>query len=272
MCKFRELRADEIDVRVGQVGKEGKGVSLLLYKDARVDMAILDETVGAMNWQREHYEVKGNLYCRVGINRNFDKPELPPEWVWKSDCGTESNTEAEKGESSDSFKRACINIGIGRSLYTAPFIWVPAAKCNIYDTKRKDKNGNVVYACQDKFVVSKIKIEDHVITGLEIKNMSRNGEVVFTFGKVEAPKAPPAPKKVETKTEAPAPTVSPEDLALRREWAKSYEIQEGEYRGHGLAWLYKNDRSKFNALMANPPSEECAAAIKVLIDWIKEGK
>ena len=161
MCKFRDLRADEIDVRIQSVKENG--LVLLLYKDARVDMNILDETVGSSNWQREHYECKGNLYCRVGINTNFDKPELPDRWVWKSDCGTESNTEAVKGESSDSFKRACFNFGIGRCLYTAPFIWIPAEKCDIKNDK-----------CYDKFIVEKIKIEDKQITGLSIWNATKN--------------------------------------------------------------------------------------------------
>ena len=117
--EFRKLRFDEIDCRVGQVFQTKKAVSILLYKDARCDMAILDEVVGAENWQREHYECKGNLYCRVGIKNNTSG-----EWVWKSDAGVESNTEAVKGESSDSFKRACVNWGIGRELYTAPFIYI----------------------------------------------------------------------------------------------------------------------------------------------------
>ena len=140
MCKFRDLRADEIECRVQSV-KE-KGLVLLLYKDARVDMNILDETVGSSNWQREHYECKGNLFCRVGIRCDLVKymeangdTGIAPEWVWKSDCGTESNTEAQKGEASDSFKRACFNWGIGRELYTAPFTWVPADKCNIAENK-----------------------------------------------------------------------------------------------------------------------------------------
>ena len=120
MCKFRDLRADEIECRVQQV-KE-KGLVLLLYKDARVDMNILDETVGSAYWQREHYECKGNLFCRVGIDVNgYKQAPGASSWVWKSDCGTESNTEAQKGEASDSFKRACFNWGIGRELYTAPF-------------------------------------------------------------------------------------------------------------------------------------------------------
>lgn len=169
MLKFRDLTKDEIDCRVQSVHKEGKGLVLLLYKDARVDQNILDETVGVENWQREHYECKGNLFCRVGIKCGADERAenakdliiSRAEWVWKADCGTESNTEAQKGEASDSFKRACFNWGIGRELYTAPFIWIPAAKCNIQNGK-----------CFDKFVVEKIKIENKEIVGLSILNTS----------------------------------------------------------------------------------------------------
>ena len=151
--QFRDLTADEIEVRVQSV-KE-KGVVLLLYKNARCDMNILDETVGAENWQRDHYECKGNLFCRVGIKCN-------DEWIWKSDCGTESNTDAEKGEASDSFKRACFNWGIGRELYTAPFIFVPSYKCNIAS------NGK----CYDKFIVEKVVIKDKKIVAISIVNSS----------------------------------------------------------------------------------------------------
>ena len=161
MCMFRDLRANEIDVRVQSV-KE-KGLVLLLYKDARVDMNILDETVGSARWQREHYECKGNLFCRVGIVVETKKGEsIFPEWVWKSDCGTESNTEAQKGEASDSFKRACFNWGIGRELYTAPFTWIPAEKCNIQNGK-----------CYDRFIVSKITIVNKEIVALEIYNETK---------------------------------------------------------------------------------------------------
>ena len=127
---MRTLKPDEIEVRVGQIGQsKGKGwATLLLYKNARTDMQILDEIFGAMNWQKEYKEIKGNLYCGVGI---WD--ETKGEWVWKWDCGTESNTEREKGEASDAFKRACVNIsdgkggGIGRELYTAPQIYIEVA-------------------------------------------------------------------------------------------------------------------------------------------------
>ena len=169
MCKFRDLRADEIECRVQSVKEypdhpDRSGLVLLLYKDARVDMNILDETVGPERWMREHYECKGNLFCRVGIVCETKKGEsVFPEWIWKSDCGTESNTEAQKGEASDSFKRACFNWGIGRELYTAPFTWIPADKCNI-------KNGK----CYDKFIVEKIIIENKQITALAIFNVTKN--------------------------------------------------------------------------------------------------
>ena len=161
MCKFRDLRADEIECRVQSVKENG--LVLLLYKDARVDMNILDETVGASNWQNKFYENKGILFCSLGINTNFDKPDLPDRWVWKDDAGVESNTEAEKGNASDARKRAGFAWGIGRELYTAPFTWIPVDKCNI-------KNGK----CYDRFIVEKIKIEDKQITAVAIWNVTKN--------------------------------------------------------------------------------------------------
>lgn len=119
MNDVRLLRADEIECRVGQVKKDGSGCSLLLYKDARVDMRVLDETVGHGNWMRSHRLVGNNLYCCVSIWSN----ELGM-WIAKEDVGVESKTEKEKGEASDAFKRACFNWGIGRELYTAPFVWI----------------------------------------------------------------------------------------------------------------------------------------------------
>lgn len=164
MLKFRDLTPSEIDVRISTCGD--KGVSLLLYKDARCDMNILDETVGAENWQREHYDCKGNLFCRVGI-------KCDDEWVFKADCGTESYTEAQKGESSDSFKRACFNWGIGRELYTAPFIFVRWGNAT-----KKEKNGKPT--CYDKFKVSTIEIENKKIKSLEIVNQT-TGELCYQW-------------------------------------------------------------------------------------------
>ena len=145
--KFRALRADEIECRVGTISE--KGVSLLLYKDARCDMRILDEVFGPTNWQREHLVVAGNLYCKVGIWDNSKK-----QWVYKMDVGTKSNAESEKGEASDSFKRACVSLGIGRELYTAPFIWVNAPDVNI--VKKQDKL--ITY---DRFSVHSIQYNEN---------------------------------------------------------------------------------------------------------------
>lgn len=169
------MRADEIDVRVKQVKENG--CSLLLYKDARCDMNILDETFGPMNWQRFHSRENAN--CTVSIWDDEKK-----EWINKEDTGTESNTEKEKGLASDSFKRACVNVGIGRELYTAPFIWVKAEDTKIYDAGRKDKYGKTAFDVSDNFAVEKITYNDRrEIDGLSIVNSK--GKRVF----VKTPKA-----------------------------------------------------------------------------------
>lgn len=172
---FRNLTPEEIEVRVQSIKvKKGQpiGVVLLLYKDARCDMNILDETVGAENWQNKFYEHKGILFCSLGINTNFDKPDVPDRWVWKDDAGVESNTEAEKGNASDARKRSGFAWGIGRELYTSPFIWVAPELCNIYDTGRKDKYNNPIYATNDNFKIEKIIIENKKITAISIINNS----------------------------------------------------------------------------------------------------
>lgn len=166
--KFRTLKADEIECRIGTIKKDGSGLSLLLYKDARCDMDLLDETVGMMNWKREH--LRDNANCVVSI---YD-PEKK-EWVSKEDTGSESNTEANKGLASDSFKRACFNWGIGRELYSAPFIWISKDKCEI----KAGMNGK--FQCYDKFRVSNIHYdENRCIDGLVIVNDKTN-QIVYTL-------------------------------------------------------------------------------------------
>lgn len=167
MTEFRELKANEIDCRIAQVKENG--LSLLLYKDARSDMNILDETVGCMNWKRSHQSIDGRLYCTVSVRDN-----TTDSWISKQDVGTESYTEKEKGQASDSFKRACFNWGIGRELYTAPFIWISQENCNI-----KSKGNNGGWACYDNFHVEDIVIEDKVIVALSIKNAKTKKRVFF---------------------------------------------------------------------------------------------
>ncbi len=107
------------------------------------------------------------MYCDVGINRNYANEAASPDWVWKSDCGTESNYEEKKGESSDSFKRACVNWGIGRELYTAPVIRVKEGDCNL----TQSKNGKL--RCTDRFYVREMVVEDGEIVRLVIYNNGR---------------------------------------------------------------------------------------------------
>lgn len=171
MIPIRKLRPDEIDCRVASV-TEGKGCSILLYKDARVDQNILDELFGQFGWKRSHQQIGDRLYCTVSI-----KDPDTGEWIDKQDVGTESFTEPEKGQASDSFKRACFNWGIGRELYTAPFIWIPDGKCTI----RKGRNGKP--AVYDRFTVKDIGYSGSIITRLEIINMSMNRITVFSYGK-----------------------------------------------------------------------------------------
>lgn len=168
--EFRLLRADEIDVRIAQV--QSWGISLLLYKDARCDMNILDETIGAENWQRKHELINGNLFCSVGI---YVEREDCGEWVWKQDVGTESYTEKEKGQASDSFKRACFNLGIGRELYTAPAMFVKPK-----DLEKFSKDDNGRYTCRDRFSVKSIEYIGRKIAMVEILNETTGA--ILRFG------------------------------------------------------------------------------------------
>ena len=174
--KFRKLKASEIDARVATV--TASGCSLLLYKDARADMNLLDETVGCLNWKREHQIIGDRLYCTVSI---WD--EKKNQWISKQDVGTESYTEKEKGQASDSFKRACFNFGLGRELYTAPFIWIPNSKCNI-----TEKNGKGT--TYDRFIVDDIGYdEDGNINRLVIRNTgsaySKRNDIVYQLGEAQ---------------------------------------------------------------------------------------
>lgn len=166
--EFRLLRADEIDCRIAMV--QSWGISLLLYKDARCDQNILDETVGAMNWQRHHS--RDNANCIVSI---WDGEKQ--QWIEKEDTGTESNTEREKGLASDSFKRACFNWGIGRELYTAPAMFVRPEKLKTF----KEDNGR--FSCKDRFRVNDIIYSGKKIVKVDVLN--ENTGSVLTFGECE---------------------------------------------------------------------------------------
>jgi hypothetical protein len=171
---IRLLEEREIDVRIQQVcgTAPNVGAILLLYKDARCDMAILDETFGMYGWQREHSFKDGKNYCKVSI---WDDQKRC--WIAKEDVGVESNTEEVKGESSDAFKRACFNIGIGRELYSSPFIYVPLSENDL-----EEKDGKTKVSNRLKFRVSKIGYNtNREISHLEI--VDHTNKVRYTYGK-----------------------------------------------------------------------------------------
>lgn len=153
MKKFRNLKADEIDVRINQIASNY--CTMLLYKDARCDMNILDETVGSLNWKREH--TRENANCIVSI---YD--EEKKQWVSKEDTGTESFAEQEKGLASDSFKRACVNWGIGRELYSSPsIITFPRKDMGIKDKPEFFENDKGKYTTKTYFYVEIIDYDEN---------------------------------------------------------------------------------------------------------------
>lgn len=182
--QFPLLQADDIYARIGQITKDGTKATLLLYKDARTDSTMLDNVVGAENWQCKFYECKGVMFCSVGIY--FEERK---EWIWKDDAGSAGNIEEEKSTASDSFKRACSKWGLGRELYYSPKIWIA------YNEKT-DRNS--------KYTVKSISYnENREIKTLEITD--NKGNLVFSYGTKQkvAQNGENAPKKdvVEKKEE-----------------------------------------------------------------------
>lgn len=233
---IRLLRANEIECRIATINE--KGLSLLLYKDARVDQKILDETFGAFGWKRSHQCIDGNLYCTVEI---YDKESNA--WVSKQDVGTTGFAEKEKSQASDSFKRACFNWGIGRELYTAPFIWIPAGKTEI---QKKDNR----FACNNHFSVKAIEYnEDREIVGLTLTN--EKGMVVYELkAKNEAKKT--TPNFAITKTQMKSLNAELERTGIAMETVQErYRFQKAETMGEDVY-------NKVMAALAKTKSAEAA--------------
>ena len=259
MEDIRLMLPEDIDVRVGQTyERNGKVfVNVLLYKNARVDMKILDELFTPFGWKREHKLIGDRLYCQVSVLN----PETH-EWITKEDVGTESNTEAEKGQASDSFKRACVNWGIGRELYTAPkdtYI-----ELTTEEWKKDQQNGRI--RVNARFFVSEIDYDkkNRIITSLVIVDKDGNPRYVFRDGKrvylarpqgqASAPSAPVAPAQppVLSKT-AYAKMVKNEATGVmtqdgkthRQAWIDMYhptaeEIEQFDIAVENMKFLNKN--------------------------------
>ena len=218
MKDFRKLKANEIDCRIASKAKNG-AIMLLLYKDARVDQNILDETFGIFGWQRKHEIIGGNLYCTVSVKN----PETG-EWVEKQDVGVESATEKEKGQASDSFKRACFNLGIGRELYTAPQIWIHNG-----DYKPNDRDSTY-----DRFIVKEIEYDGSEISKLKVFNQTL-GRIVFEYdkslgtAKISATKVKSLLKKCEDSG------INPDEVCAKVGVEKLEDINEEQFR-----WIANN--------------------------------
>lgn len=216
---FRKLKADEIECRVGQQTKDKSKYSVLLFKTARVDQSFLDEVVGAENWQSEHYQVKDKDFCKIGIRIERGDES---EWVWKSDCGSESNIEAEKGEASDAFKRAGFQWGIGRELYSAPKIWLEK-EVDQYSLKVEA----ISYDDNDK-------ISDLVISGRREGHKER--ETVYSFHNGKAEKQTPSKQEANTKPKA-EPQPDHDTLEKIRDIVEKLEF-EGKNTDEILAYYH----------------------------------
>ena len=244
MKAFRKLKEQEIDVKVGSV--TSKGYTLLLYKNARVDMAILDEAVGAENWQNKFYEVVGNLYCSLGININYDKKDKEPLWVWKDDCGVESDFgDKEKGQASDARKRAGFAWGIGRELYTSPKIFIHCEtiqdgkgyKIANYEDRIRSNNMKVVKITYD---------DNNCIKDLII--VDQNGEITFQTGKSQNT------KQNQTQNSNKASS-------------GDFVLQSGKYKGKTIAQVYDEDKSYLEfCLKSSAVSSNIKSQIKSYID------
>lgn len=218
---MRKLKADEIECRVAQVTP--KGCSLLLYKTARTDATILTETYGEL-WQNDFKVIDGKMYGGIGVwNKELN------QWIWRWDCGTESNTEAEKGQASDCFKRAGFKFLIGQELYKAPFIFV---QCETV------KNGNR-YELVNKYVKYQVLEIGYADNGdiNKLKIVDEKGNTVFELGKY-------TPKK-KTK-----PTVSDKDLEFY-EVVATMETVEDVKEYYQSTKEFVDDRQAYHTLVCD---------------------
>jgi len=219
--KIRPLRPDEVELRVANLSE--KGAQFLIYKDARVDKRILDETFGVFGWRNRYEVVNGNLYCTVDIQN----PETG-EWVSKCDCGTESNTEKEKGEASDAFKRACFNVGIGRELYTKIFIFIPGITAPVKDKEgnpARDARGKAMFRLSDpfmKFSVSEMEVDEEKEKITKLVVIDEKGIEKFRYPKENQQPKIPSPLKQQ---EPSAQTLS---KAQAEALLKAFEAAHGK--------------------------------------------
>lgn len=246
---FRDLRPSEVEARVAQCSE--KGASLLLYKTARTDYALLDETVGPERWGCDYREVKGSLFCKISIL-------FGDRLVSKENCGTESNMEAQKGEASDAMKRAGFAWGIGRELYTAPFIWVPADRLQkLSQNQRTNK-----WQCLDRFEVTDMTVANGEIVGLAISHEGKR-DVVYRYGGITAHKAPEPQRD-------PLPTK--DQMTTLLDLAKTFGDAKHKSTREVLEALYETPTMRKSGTTAKTQTltdAQAQVALMVLKNWCK---
>lgn len=245
------LTAQDVEARVQQVTDRG-GAIILLYKNARVDMAILDEVFGPMNWQRSHQVIDGRLYCTVSV---WDSEKQ--QWISKQDVGTESQTEKEKGQASDSFKRACFNLGIGRELYNSPFIFIQLKPDEVATGKSGKKTTYI------KFNVTELEYNPQTRTFTRLTIVDGKGAERYRVGSKNVTQAKTEPKKptqASTKTE-PAARELVDKYVVRVEGGRCLvEVQKKWYDVNTL------DRGQLEYLMTRSEYKDAQTFINKALD------
>lgn len=213
------LTTEEIDFRVQSVNKGGYA-TILAYKDARVDMNRLDAVYGVGFWQRKHEVINGKEFCSVGIWNSELK-----QWTWVQDCGTESHADKEKGQSSDAFKRACFNLGIGRELYDYPVIQV---KLNDSEFDKTTGKATFNFKLKDWTWISSFDKNGKIET---LIGMDEKGNERYSFGKISKKKEEPRLKVLKTGTKAWTQLktrVSDGETITKEELLKFFDLSEVE--------------------------------------------
>lgn len=256
------MKPEDIEIRIGQIDRNGKWLTLLLYKNARVDMAILDEVFGEFGWQRTHREIKGNLFCTISVWDDDKK-----QWISKEDVGTESNIEAEKGEASSSLKRCGTNWKIGRELYSSPKIFLKPPAVEIKQEGNK-------YVCYDHFVVTDIAYtDDRKINKLVIAKEAYNKRTtVFEWESLAdykpqhiPPKEPPTPV---VNTPTPDEEKEKNDLLYGMDFQI---IKLSQMREKDPEFIVEQLRKKvgFSGEIKDLPLDGVSKVYQVVSNWIK---
>lgn len=125
-----EQLKDPIEVRwrVQSFSTSKAFATCVAYISSRDVQNRLDKVCSPGMWQTDFRVINDNLYGGIGI-------KIGSEWVWKWDCGVESQVEKQKGEASDAIKRAAVQWGIGRDTYEMDLFRVRSSEIKTKDNR-----------------------------------------------------------------------------------------------------------------------------------------